>query len=100
MGTKRQPRWCRDLVTSCYTWHVDTRNITLTMPAELVRRARILAAQRDTSVSALVVELLQEQLEDATEEDSLWAIEEAAMATGIGMRVGDLTWTRDELHER
>jgi post-segregation antitoxin (ccd killing protein) len=79
---------------------MDTRNITLTMPADLVRRARVLAAERDTSVSALVVELLQQHVEEATEEDSLWAIEEAAMASGIGMRVGEITWTRDELHER
>jgi hypothetical protein len=79
---------------------METRNITLTMPADLVRRARILAAERDTSVSALVVELLQQHVEDATDEDPVWAIEEAAMATGIGMRVGDITWTRDELHER
>lgn len=79
---------------------METRNITLTMPADLVRRARVLAAERDTSVSALVIELLQQHVEDTTDEDSMWAIEEAAMATGIGMRVGDITWTRDELHER
>lgn len=87
-------------MNSCYIRRMDTRNITLTLPADLVRRARVLAAERDTSVSALVVELLQQHMDDATDEDPLWVIEEAAMATGIGMRVGDITWTRDELHER
>jgi hypothetical protein len=33
---------------------VSTRNITLTLPAELVRRAKVIAATRDTSVSGLV----------------------------------------------
>jgi hypothetical protein len=79
---------------------VQTRNITLTMPESLVRSARVLAAQRDTSVSALVADLLQQLMDDAADYDSIWAGEEAAMAAGIGMRVGDVTWARDDLHER
>lgn len=52
-----------------------TRNITLALPSELVRRARIIAAARDTSVSALVAE-------------------------GLPMRVGQVTWSRARSHER
>jgi hypothetical protein len=79
---------------------MDNRNITLTMPEELVRRARILAAERDTSVSALVADLLQQLVGDPGDYDSMWASEEAVMASGIGMQVGDITWSRDELHQR
>jgi hypothetical protein len=85
---------------SCYTAHVETRNITLTMPESLVRRARVVAAQRDTSVSALVADLLQQLVDDTADYDAIWAAEEAAMAAGIGMRMGDVTWTREDLHER
>lgn len=77
-----------------------TKNITLTMPEELVRRARIMAAERGTSVSVLVAELLQQHVGDVDEYDTMWAAEEAAMASGIGMRIGDITWSRDELHDR
>lgn len=76
-----------------------SRNITLSLPDELVRKAKVLAAQRDTSVSALVASLLEHMVGDAAEYDELWANEEAVMAQGV-LRVGELTWSRDELHER
>jgi hypothetical protein len=77
-----------------------TRNITLAMPEELIRKAKVLAAQRDTSVSALVAELLEQLVGDVTNYDQAWAEEEALMAKGIGLRIGEMRWTRDELHER
>jgi len=41
---------------------VDLRNITFSLPAELVRQAKVYAAEHDTTVNALVRELLQEAL--------------------------------------
>ncbi|WP_370325081.1 DUF6364 family protein [Euzebya sp.] len=79
---------------------MTTKNITLSMPEELVRRAKVLAAQRDTSVSALVAQLLEELVGDVPHYDQAWAEEESLMADGIGLRVGDITWTRDDLHIR
>jgi hypothetical protein len=70
------------------------------MPEELIRRAKVLAAQRDTSVSALVAELLEQLVGEVPDYDEAWAAEEALMADGIGTRVGEITWSRDELHER
>lgn len=58
-----------------YTCHVARGTFTLALPSELVRRARIIAAARDTSVSALVAEVLP-------------------------MRVGQVTWSRARSHER
>lgn len=80
----------------CFT---VTRNITLSLPDEVVRRAKVLAAQRDTSVSALVASLLEHLVGDAAPYDELWAQEEAMMAEGV-LRVGGVTWSRDDLHER
>ena len=41
---------------------MDSRNITFHLPVELVRQAKIYAAEHDTSVNSLVKELLQEKL--------------------------------------
>lgn len=74
-------------------------NITLKVDADLVREAKILAAQRGTSVSGL----LASQLEDLVRRDRGY---EAAKRKALArLRKGyDLNWTppasRDELHER
>jgi plasmid stability protein len=41
---------------------VATRNITFSLPEDLVRDAKVYAAQRDTTINALVRELLREQV--------------------------------------
>jgi len=70
------------------------------MPAELIGRAKVLAAQRDTSVSALVAELLTALTGPVDDYAQLWQREERLMADGVGLRVGEVIWTRDELHAR
>jgi len=76
-----------------------SRNITLALPDELVRRAKVVAAERETSISALVASLLTELVGDAEDYDRVWAEEEAAMTAGP-LVVGEVTWTRDDLHAR
>ena len=44
----------------CYNFFVQTRNITFSLPAEIIRQAKIYAAEHDTTINALVRELLQE----------------------------------------
>ncbi len=75
------------------------RNITLKLDAELLREARILAAEEGRSVSAL----LAGHLEDLVH--SRRAFERARRRALARLREGfDLGWTppasRDELHER
>ncbi len=77
-----------------------TRNITLALPSELVRRARIIAAARETSVSALVAEYLQSLARQADDYEALWQEEQRLMAEGLPMRVGRVTWSRADSHER
>lgn len=79
---------------------MTSRNITLTMSEELIRRAKVLAAQRDTSVSALVGQLLEQLVGEVPDYAAAWAQEESLMHTGVGLRVGEITWTREDLHER
>jgi Family of unknown function (DUF6364) len=77
-----------------------TKNITLSMPEELVRRAKVLAAQRDTSVSNLVARVLEQLVGDVRDYDEVWEHERRKMRAGLGIQVGPITWSRDQLHER
>lgn len=77
-----------------------TKNITLTLPADVVRRAKVAAAMRDTSVSALVADYLRELAEDDEPYEQAWREEQRVMRDGLNMRVGEVSWTRDEVHER
>lgn len=79
---------------------MTTKNITLSLPEELVRRAKVLAAQRDTSVSSLVARLLEQLVGDIRDYDEVWASERRLMSDGVGLRVGPITWSRADVHER
>ncbi len=74
-------------------------NLTLKLDADLIREAKVLAAERGTSVSRL----LANELEDLVRRDKRY---NAAKRRALGrLRRGfDLEWTppasRDELHAR
>ena len=54
-------------VITCYNVRaVKTQNITLKLPAETIRQAKVIAAQRSVSISALVVS----KIEDLVGEDA------------------------------
>jgi hypothetical protein len=77
------------------------QNITLSLPEEDLRDARVLAARRGTSISQLLARMLRETVEretgyDAARDHSLATLREG-MDLGTG---GRMTWTRDDLHER
>jgi len=74
-------------------------NVTLTLPETLTREARILAAQRNTSMSALVAEMLANAIGQIDPDEDVWHREETAMNAGL-LHVGPITWTRDEVHAR
>jgi hypothetical protein len=79
----------------------ETQNITLSLPKDLLKRMKRLAADRDTSVSALLTESLtrlvdQDRRYTAARKRALAAMRSAR---SLGTR-GQTTWTRDALHER
>lgn len=78
---------------------MSTRNVTLALPEELVRRAKVVAAARDTSISALVAEYLESLTADP-DYDLLWRHERELMAAGLPMQVGPVTWSREDVHAR
>ncbi len=79
----------------------ETRNITLALPRSLLRKVKLLAVERDTSVSRLLAETLQEivKRDDAYERAYASWREDMRHLRSLGTN-GKTTWTRDELHER
>ena len=77
------------------------QNITLSVPKELLKRVKRLAADRDTSVSAMMTDALAHLADNDTRYSSARRRSLAAMkaANSLGTN-GQATWTRDELHER
>jgi predicted transcriptional regulator len=87
---------------TCYTDFVaEDQNITLRLPRDLLRRVKRLAADRDTSVSALMTEALARLADEdrrfsAARRRALAALQSA---TSLETR-GRARWSREELHER
>ena len=78
-----------------------SRNVTLALPEDLLRRLKIVAAKQDTSISALLTATLS-QLADQEEgyaeaQDAMLA--DLARGYDLGTQ-GKITWSRDSLHER
>jgi hypothetical protein len=75
------------------------KNITVSVPDGVYRQARIVAAERDTSVSALVREFLCSLGEKESEFDRLKRLEAEVLATIKDFNGSDRL-SRDEIHER
>jgi plasmid stability protein len=74
------------------------KNITVSLPDDVYRRARVAAATRDTSVSALVREFL-EQLDAASDYERRVRLERDTLATVKRFRGADRV-NRDAVHQR
>lgn len=75
------------------------RNVTITLDESVARWARVRAAERDTSVSSFVGELLRERMVE--EETYEAAMSEYLSAEPRSLKpAGAVYPTREELHER
>ena len=80
---------------------MNTQNITLTLPKEVLRKVKVIAAQRRTSVSKLVTQLLEELATKETRYRRARARHLALLSQGTNLGTGgQIRWTRDESHER
>jgi hypothetical protein len=73
-------------------------NLTVQLDADIIRQAKVVAAKRGTSVSALVAADLAALVEHETRYAE--AHERAALLMQTASPRGGRTWRRDELHER
>jgi hypothetical protein len=80
---------------------METQNITLALPKDMLRKAKLIAVQRGTSVSGLLTQALERIVND--EDDYTRAMRrqlrmmEHAPDLGTG---GYIKVSREELHER
>lgn len=76
------------------------KNITVSLPDDVYRRARVKAAERDTSVSALVREFLTQLAEGGESEFARRKrLQDEVIASIREFRAGDRL-SRDEVHNR
>lgn len=75
------------------------KNLTVSLDDETYRRARMVAAQRDTSVSALVKNFLIELASGETEFERLKRLEQSIRESIVDFNASDRL-SRDEVHER
>lgn len=77
------------------------QNVTLAIPAETIRRLKVLAAERNSSISRMLTEQLDELLDRETGYERARRRSLATLERGYDLGTGGkITWTRDELHER
>ena len=75
------------------------RNITLSMPEELIRKAKIEGAKRDLSISALVREALEKDLR--AHDDGKKALRRFLnLAKKRPIEMPEKLWKREDLYER
>ena len=77
----------------------DVKNITVSVPDEVYRRARIKASERDTSVSALVRDLLNELAGEQSDFDRRRRLQDEVITSIRTFRAGDRL-SREQIHDR
>ena len=77
---------------------VMKRNLTVQLDDEVIRRAKVLAAKRGTSVSGLVAAELSRLVAEDERYEEAWRRARKAMGDAVGR--GGRQWSREELHER
>jgi len=80
---------------------MEKRNITLSLPKSLLKKAKVAAASEDKSLSELVRESLETRLRDVTayRQARKRQIELLKMGFNLGTE-GRIVTTREQLHER
>jgi len=75
--------------------------VTLAIPEDLLRQVKIIAAKKDTSISAMATQALRQiaDQESGYAEAQRRMLEALRKGYNLGTR-GNISWTRDGLHER
>ncbi len=80
---------------------MERQNVTLSLPKPLLRKAKVLAAQQDKSLSELMREALEGRVNERSEYDKAKKRHLKLLERGLDLgSKGELTVSREELHER
>jgi hypothetical protein len=80
---------------------MEKQNITLSLPKEILKKGKMLAAKRGISLNELVRELLQ--MRAGSEEGYRTAADRQIKRMREGIQLGtkgEIAWKRDQLHQR
>ena len=75
------------------------KNLTLALDETLLSQSRAIAAKRKTTVNNMVREFLQKIAETETQAEEAMR-ELARMSNRTQARLGERSWTREELYDR
>lgn len=77
------------------------QNVTLAIPRDVLRKAKILAVQKNTSLSGLLTQTLAELVAHHEAYEQARRHNLALLKIGLDLGTqGQVTWKREELHER
>lgn len=80
---------------------MERQNVTLSLPKDLLKKAKILAAKSDKSLSELIREAMEEKVKESTGYQRAKQRHLMLLKTGIDLGTeGNITISRDELHTR
>jgi len=72
-------------------------NVTISLNEKLLKAGRAYAQKQNRSLNDLIRELLEKQVMLSSEE---WLDEAFSLMDDLEVNSGDITWSRDDLHER
>ena len=81
-------------------WRISMVNITMSIDDELLKTARKIAIEKDTSLTGLIRVYLKELVEEKEALKEIAALELESMFSSSEAVVGKKTWSRDDLHVR
>jgi len=78
-----------------------TQNVTLAIPKDILRKAKILAVQKNTSLSGLLTQTLTDLVANQEAYEQARQRNLTILRRGFDMSTqGQIPWKREELHER
>jgi hypothetical protein len=75
------------------------QNVTLSVEKDLIKKGKVMAARKDSSISKMLADLLKEMVEsdDRYEAAKRSALQLSKKGIHLG---GRINWKREDLHER
>ena len=80
---------------------MEKQNITLSLPKDILRKVKIIAIERGTSVSGLLTSVLEDVVRHKEDYHTAYRSHKLILERGIDLgTAGRASWPREELHER
>lgn len=79
----------------------NSQNVTLSIPKDILRKAKIIAIQKNTSLSGLLTQTLVQLVADNVGYEQARQRNLSTLESGFDLGTkGQINWKRDEVHER